>query len=100
MSTPPKRSIWFVFAGMGSQWPGMGADLMNIPIFAKAIEELDTYLAPLGVDIVNVISSYDPKVLTNIVNCFVGIVAVQVSLGLKLVVSDVLKNSVLTEYFK
>jgi len=64
---------------MGSQWPGMGADLMNIPIFAATIKELDSYLAPLGIDIVHVITSYDPTVLMNIVNCFVGIVAVQVS---------------------
>jgi len=52
---------------------------MAIPIFANAIKELDTYLAPLGIDIVHVISSYDPTVLQNIVHCFVGIVAVQVS---------------------
>lgn len=78
MNTPPKREIWFIFAGMGSQWPGMGADLMNIPIFAATIKELDSYLAPVGIDIVDVITNYDPITLKNIVHCFVGIVAVQV----------------------
>lgn len=33
-----KPPLWFVFSGMGSQWPGMGADLMRIPTFAAAIE--------------------------------------------------------------
>ncbi|KOB56154.1 Uncharacterized protein OBRU01_24724, partial [Operophtera brumata] len=33
-----QRPLWFVYSGMGSQWPGMGAQLMRIPIFAAAIE--------------------------------------------------------------
>lgn len=33
-----KRPIWFMYSGMGSQWPGMGKELMRIPIFAAAIE--------------------------------------------------------------
>ncbi len=56
----------------------MGADLMKLPIFAESIKEIDTYLAPLGIDIINVISSYDPLVLKNVVHNFVGICAVQV----------------------
>lgn len=76
--TPLKRPIWFVFAGMGTQWPGMGADLMKIPIFAETIRELDTYLSPLGIDIKDIITNYDPTSLKNIVNSFVGIAAMQV----------------------
>lgn len=34
-----KRPVWFVFSGMGSQWAGMGTQLMAIPIFAGAIEK-------------------------------------------------------------
>lgn len=33
-----KRPLWYVYSGMGSQWPGMGEQLMRIPIFAAAIE--------------------------------------------------------------
>ncbi|KOB65606.1 Uncharacterized protein OBRU01_16628, partial [Operophtera brumata] len=33
-----QRPLWFVYSGMGSQWPGMGAQLMRMPIFAAAIE--------------------------------------------------------------
>lgn len=33
-----KRPLWFVYSGMGSQWAGMGAQLMRIPVFAAAIE--------------------------------------------------------------
>lgn len=63
---------------MGSQWPGMGADLMHLPVFANAINEIDTYLKPLGIDIVDVITNFDPMVLRNIVHSFVGIAAIQV----------------------
>ncbi|XP_065203846.1 fatty acid synthase-like [Planococcus citri] len=78
--TVHKRPVWYVFAGMGSQWPGMGADLMNLPVFAETIKELDSYLRPLGIDIVNVITSFDPTVLKDVVNSFVGIAAVQIGM--------------------
>lgn len=64
---------------MGSQWPGMGADLMKLPIFAESMKELNTYLAPLGVDIYDVITNFDPTVIKKIVHSFVGIAAIQVS---------------------
>lgn len=63
---------------MGSQWLGMGIQLLKIPIFAKAIEKCDTVLRPFGVDIVNIITSLDPTMFDNILNSFVGISAIQV----------------------
>jgi fatty acid synthase len=63
---------------MGSQWQGMGKDLMNIPIFAKAVEKCDSVLKPRGIDIKNILTSQDSKMFDNILNSFVGIAAVQV----------------------
>jgi len=63
---------------MGSQWLGMGTQLLRIPIFAKAIEKCDTVLRPFGIDIVNIITSLDPTLFDNILNSFVGISAIQV----------------------
>ncbi|MEV5508189.1 type I polyketide synthase [Streptomyces orinoci] len=38
----------FVFSGNGSQWAGMGADLMRLePDFHRAVREADAHLAPL-----------------------------------------------------
>ena len=34
-SKPP---VWFVFAGMGSQWPQMGKELLQYPIFASTLQ--------------------------------------------------------------
>lgn len=57
------RPVWFVFAGMGSQWPGMASDLMEIPCFAESVKECDKYLRPIGYDIFDIITNKDPAVL-------------------------------------
>jgi fatty acid synthase len=67
-----------VFTGVGSQWPGMGKSLLKLPVFASAIEKCHEALKPHGVDVINVITSDDPRIFNNIVNCFVGIAACQV----------------------
>jgi fatty acid synthase len=73
-----KRPLWFVFAGMGSQWAGMGKDLLRLPAFAKAIDLCDAVLRPKGLDIKHIITNDDPKTFDNILNSFVGIAAIQV----------------------
>ncbi|CAH1402776.1 unnamed protein product [Nezara viridula] len=75
-----KRPIWYVFSGMGSQWTGMGAKLMEIPIFANAIHKCHEILKPLGINLIDVITTTDPSVFDNILNSFVGIAAVQIGL--------------------
>ncbi|KAI5651690.1 acyl transferase domain-containing protein [Phthorimaea operculella] len=75
-----KRPVWFVYSGMGSQWAGMGKQLMRIPVFAAAIERCHKYLQPTGLDIVHIITSSDKKVFDNILHSFVGIAAVQIGL--------------------
>ncbi len=34
-----KRPVWFIFAGMGTQWSGIGKDLLQYPTFARTIDE-------------------------------------------------------------
>ncbi|XP_023313671.1 fatty acid synthase-like [Trichogramma pretiosum] len=75
-----KRPIWFVFSGMGSQWPGMGEALLQIPIFAEAIKKCDAVLKPNGIDIYHVITNKEKTAFDNILNSFVGIAAVQIGL--------------------
>ncbi|XP_049878856.1 fatty acid synthase-like [Pectinophora gossypiella] len=75
-----KRPLWFVYSGMGSQWAGMGTELMRIPVFAAAIERCHKALEPKGVDIVHIITSPDKTIFDNILNSFVGIAAVQIGL--------------------
>ncbi|XP_061706817.1 fatty acid synthase-like [Cydia pomonella] len=74
------RPLWFVYSGMGSQWPGMGTQLMRIPIFAAAIERCRQVLEPKGIDVVHIITSPDKTIFDNIIHSFVGITAVQIGL--------------------
>ncbi|XP_060806815.1 fatty acid synthase-like [Amyelois transitella] len=80
-----KRPLVFVYSGMGSQWAGMGAQLMKIPIFAAAIERCNRILKPKGIDIVHIITTPEENIFDNILHSFVGIAAVQIGL------TDVLK---------
>jgi phthiocerol/phenolphthiocerol synthesis type-I polyketide synthase C len=38
----------FVYSGNGSQWAGMGRQLLADPVFAEAINEIDTLFVPLA----------------------------------------------------
>lgn len=77
-----KRPIWYVFSGMGSQWNGMGKQLLSIPLFAESIRKCEAILKPKGVDLINILTNEDPTLFDNILNSFVGIAAIQVYLNI------------------
>ncbi|KAF9408342.1 hypothetical protein HW555_011931 [Spodoptera exigua] len=81
-----RRPVWFVYSGMGSQWAGMGKELLRIPVFAAAIEKCHKALQPKGINLTKIITDPDPKIYDNILNSFIGIAAVQIGL------TDVLKT--------
>lgn len=74
------RPIWFIFAGMGSQWPAMGKSLMKIPIFENSIKKSHDILQTKGMNLIEIITKDDSKMFDNILNSFVGIAAIQVIL--------------------
>ncbi|XP_067015128.2 fatty acid synthase isoform X2 [Anabrus simplex] len=78
--TGTRRPLWFVYSGMGSQWAGMGKSLLQIPLFASAIKLCDDILKPKGLDIYHIITADDPTLWDNVLNCFVGIAAIQIGL--------------------
>ena len=80
-----KLPVVWVYSGMGSQWSGMGRDLMKIPIFANSIEKCHKILSPRGLDLKEIITSSDATMFDNILHSFVGIAAVQIGL------TDILK---------
>jgi fatty acid synthase, animal type len=75
-----KRPIVFVYSGMGSQWLTMGTELMKIPIFEHAIKKCHDVLLPHGINLIEIITSKDPKIFDNILNSFVGINAIQIGI--------------------
>lgn len=79
-NTNEKRPIWFVFSGMGSQWAGMGRDLMKLEVFAKTINELRIPLMTVGVDLIDLLTNTDKSVVKTTAASFTAIAAIQVAL--------------------
>lgn len=75
-----KRPLVWVFAGMGSQWTGMGTSLMQIDTFKRTIEECHRILKPKGLDLIKIVTSEDPTIFDNILHSFVGIAAIQIAI--------------------
>ena len=63
---------------MGSQWNGMGEELLNLPIIAETIKRCDAVLRPKSIDIYDVLLSKDPAIFDDITMSFVAIICMQV----------------------
>jgi fatty acid synthase len=57
----------------------MGKSLLKIPVFATTIHKCQQVLKPHGIEVLHIITADDPGIFENILNCFVGIAACQVS---------------------
>lgn len=57
----------------------MARDLLQLPIFARAVQKCHDILEPKGVDLLKIITdTEDPNMFENILHSFVGIAAIQV----------------------
>jgi fatty acid synthase len=56
----------------------MGRSLLTLPVFAAAIGKCQDALKPHGIDVIDIITSDDSRIFSNVLNCFVGIAACQV----------------------
>lgn len=74
------RPVVWVFSGMGSQWPEMGASLMELPLFRDSILKSHEVLKPYKIDLIKIITSSDTNTFDNILHSFVGIAAIQVAI--------------------
>ena len=74
------RPIWYVFSGMGTQWPGMGEKLMQIPTFRESISKTAEILKEFEVDLVKIIMESDSNTYNSTINSFVGLASIQIAL--------------------
>jgi fatty acid synthase len=65
---------------MGTQWSGMGRDLMELKLFRQSIEKSSVVLKKYNIDLFKLILSSTPSDLDKPINSFVTIAAIQVAL--------------------
>lgn len=66
---------------MGSQWPGMCKQLLKIESFKKNIDACAQVLRTVDFDLHELLNCEDKNVYDNVLNSFVGITCIQVSLS-------------------
>lgn len=92
------RPIYFIYSGMGSQWPGMAQQLMVIPAFDQSLRESSKCLDEYGQDVYGksqlflgdfsiftihsgMLCNADPaQYQNNPLNCILAITAIQIAL--------------------
>ncbi|KAK3609643.1 hypothetical protein CHS0354_028847 [Potamilus streckersoni] len=72
--------IWYVFSGMGTQWSGMGRQMMTLSGFRESIKESNRILRPYGICLLDLITSGSDTVFNTSLNSFVAITAIQIAL--------------------
>lgn len=75
-----ERPVWFVYSGMGAQWPGMGRDLMAIDRFRESMQKSHDFLKQYNIDLLHLVQEADEKAFDVPTNSFVGITAIQIAL--------------------
>lgn len=81
-----KRPVWFIFTGLGGQWPAMAKALMPIAKFAQKVEECHSILKPLGVDLKHLLLSEDKDSMSSMTNKFCATTALELAL------TDIIKD--------
>ncbi|XP_036142914.1 fatty acid synthase-like [Monomorium pharaonis] len=75
-----KKPVWFIFSALGTQWPGMGKNLLKFQVFANTIRMCDIVLKPYGISVTDILTKADEKLCEKALYAFLGIIAIQIGL--------------------
>ncbi|XP_005094185.1 fatty acid synthase [Aplysia californica] len=77
---PDRRPIWFVFAGMGTQWHGMARKMMEIEVFRESILRSTKTLSQYDLNLYELLMNGDETTFDQTIPSFIGIASIQVAL--------------------
>lgn len=75
---PEPRPVWFVFAGMGCQWHGMGRKMMQLSVFHDSILKSAKALSRYDIDLYDLIMNGNEDTFEQTIPSFIGITSIQV----------------------
>lgn len=76
-----QRPIWFVFNGLGSQWPGMCKKLLVFDVFRQSIEKMANFLKKYNIDLIHLLTeAKDDAFEKDLCNVLVCITSTQIAL--------------------
>lgn len=78
------RPVYFIYSGMGSQWPCMGRALMQLPVaresLLKCAQALKHPSVKKNIDLLQLLNDADEEALKSTATCMLCITAVQVQM--------------------
>lgn len=74
-----KPQIWFVYSGIGSQWVGMGRELLIFNIFQESILKCSAVIEQYGISPRNLIAEGTEEDFKNPLICLTCIITIQVT---------------------
>ncbi|KAG5674222.1 hypothetical protein PVAND_004202 [Polypedilum vanderplanki] len=75
-----RKAIVFIFGGMGTQWHGMGRELIKIPLFAESIEITHEILLKKGINLKEILYAIDENIFDRILETALCFIAIQIGL--------------------
>ena len=93
------RPVWFLFPGLGGQWPAMAKALMTIDIFAQKIEECHQILKPFGIDLKYLLLSEDKNSMSTMTNKFCATTAIEIAMFDVLQKLDIIPDGIIGHSF-
>eukprot|EP00040_Diaphanoeca_grandis_P043884 m.269436 g.269436 ORF g.269436 m.269436 type:complete len:414 (-) comp84059_c0_seq1:137-1378(-) len=79
-NAPNAPPVWFVFGGVGSQWIGMGSQLIEQPSFMAAIRQCSDTLVSNGINLFEMIRTNDARLASDTVPACCAVTAIQIAL--------------------
>ena len=93
------KTIFFLFPGLGGQWPAMAKALMPIKIFADKVEECHQILAEFNINLKELLLSEDKNILSSMTSKFCATTAIEIALFEVLKALDIYPDGIIGHSF-